>query len=239
MEDIYDLEFITTLFNEMSASYDRMNHITSFGFSHRFRVQFIERAELAGGHVVCDLMCGRGECWPTVLRRIGGAGRIIGIDLSQGMLDGARERRGRFADRDIDVIEGNALATGLADGSVDRVLIAFGLKTLSPALLAGLAAEIRRILRPGGVFSAVEMSEPRGWALRPLFMWYLKSVVPVLGKIMLGNPENYRMLGVYTERFQGCAPAVDVMRAAGLEAELMSYFYGCATGIVGRRPATG
>ena len=84
--------------------------------------------------------------------------------------------------------------------------------------------------------SLIEMSEPRGWALRPVFMWYLKRVVPVLGKLLLGNPHNYRMLGVYTERFQGCGPVVEVMRGAGFDAGLVSYFHGCATGVVARKP---
>ncbi len=74
--------------------------------------------------------------------------------------------------------------------------------------------------------------------MRPVFMWYLKRVVPILGKLLLGNPANYRMLGVYTERFQGCSAVVEVMRAAGFDARLASYFYGCATGVVASKPAT-
>jgi ubiquinone/menaquinone biosynthesis C-methylase UbiE len=84
--------------------------------------------------------------------------------------------------------------------------------------------------------SAIEMSEPRRWMLRPLFMWYLKHVVPILGTLLLGNPANYRMLGIYTERFQGCAPVVEEMSKAGFEARSVSYFHGCATGVVARKP---
>jgi hypothetical protein len=62
------------------------------------------------------------------------------------------------------------------------------------------------------------------------------SVVPVVGRLLLGNPANYRMLGVYTERFQGCEPVVDAMRSAGFDAVLVSYFHGCATGVVARKP---
>jgi ubiquinone/menaquinone biosynthesis methyltransferase len=235
MEDIYSFEFLKALFDEMSSSYDRVNYITSFGFSHWFRRQFVEQASLEPGHSVCDLMCGRGECWPFILERIGG-GRLVALDLSPGMLEGAHERRRRLAGRAVEVREGNALATGLEDNSMDRVLIAFGLKTLAPELREGLAAELFRVVRPGGVVSLIEMSEPRGWALRPVFMWYLKSIVPILGRALLGNPQNYRMLGVYTERFQGCEPVVGVMRAAGFDAGLVSYFHGCATGVVARKP---
>ena len=236
METIYSPEYLRSLFDEMSGSYDRVNYLTSFGFSHRFRRQFIEKADLEEGLAVCDLMCGGGECWPFILRGIGSSGSLHALDLSPGMLAGARQRQARFPAARISVVEGNALATGIPDGSMDRVLVAFGLKTLADEYRGGLAREIYRVLRPGGVVSAIELTDPRQWILRPLYMWYLKSVVPMLGRILLGNPENYRMLGVYTERFQGCEPVVEALQDAGFEAELVSYFHGRATGVVGRKP---
>ena len=45
MENIYSFQFLRRLFDEMAASYDRVNYLTSFGFSRRFRRQFIERAK--------------------------------------------------------------------------------------------------------------------------------------------------------------------------------------------------
>lgn len=238
MTDIYAFDYLRGLFDEMAASYDRVNYLTSFGFSARFRRQFVERAELQPGHVVLDLMCGRGECWPIVLPRIGIRGRLVALDLSPGMLAGARARMRDHDAHDIVVAEGNALSTELASGSMDRVIVAFGLKTLAPGLRAGLASELHRVLRAGGVVSMIEMSEPRGWLFRGLFMWYLKRVVPVLGRLLLGNPANYRMLGVYTERFEGCAPMAEALRAAGFDALVVRYFHGCATGIVARKAAT-
>ena len=56
MEDIYSFEFLKALFDEMSGSYDRVNYVTSFGFSWRFRRQFVGHANLEPGHAVCDLM---------------------------------------------------------------------------------------------------------------------------------------------------------------------------------------
>jgi ubiquinone/menaquinone biosynthesis C-methylase UbiE len=141
MDTIYTFEYLRSLFNEMAASYDRVNYLTSFGFSHRFRRQFIERAGLEEGFTVVDLMCGRGECWPFILSGIGTAGKLLALDMSPGMLDGARRRLTRYAHGDITVIEGNALATGFEEESVDRVLVAFGLKTLAEEYRQDLATE--------------------------------------------------------------------------------------------------
>ncbi len=65
---------------------------------------------------------------------------------------------------------------------------------------------------------------------------YLKTVIPILGRILLGNPDNYRMLGVYTERFGSCRGLVKVLSEAGLEATYGESFFGCATGVFGSRP---
>lgn len=236
MDDIYDLDYLKDLFDKMAESYDRMNYITSFGFSQRWRRQFVERAEIEDGHTVCDFMCGRGECWPFILKGVGKGGRLIGIDVSTGMLRFAHHLRERYASHEIEIREENALATQLPDEHADRVVMAFGLKTLGDDLRSPLAAELYRILKPGGIVSTIEVSDPSGFALRRLYLFYLKRVIPILGRLFLGNPECYRMLGVYTERFKGCEPVVETMRNAGFEAELVSYFHGCATGIVARKP---
>lgn len=67
-------------------------------------------------------------------------------------------------------------------------------------------------------------------------MFYLSHVVPVIGALFLGNPHNYRYLGIYTRAFGDCRQTLGVFREAGLEAEYHSFFYGCASGLSGRRP---
>ena len=71
MHNIYEPEYVRRLFNRMSASYERMNYITSFGFSIRWRRQFI--ADLASDQKdirVIDLLSGLGENWSTLLRQL-------------------------------------------------------------------------------------------------------------------------------------------------------------------------
>ena len=58
----------------------------------------------------------------------------------------------------------------------------------------------------------------------------------MLGRLLLGNPDNYRMLGRYTEAFGDAGPLVPVFASAGLDVAVLSLFFGCATGIVGRKP---
>lgn len=134
------------------------------------------------------------------------------------------------------VIEADALACPLGDASVDRVFSSFGLKTFNGQQLSVLASEVARILRPGGRFSFLEISVPPNNLLRMPYMFYLNRVVPMLGRLLLGNPDNYRLLGRYTSAFDSCEDAGKRFSERGLSVELKSYFAGCATGIVGFKP---
>lgn len=57
------------------------------------------------------------------------------------------------------------------------------------------------LLRMSGVYSFFELSVPLNRLLRPSYMFYLKPIIPIFGHLLLGNPDNYRMLGVYTAQF--------------------------------------
>jgi demethylmenaquinone methyltransferase/2-methoxy-6-polyprenyl-1,4-benzoquinol methylase len=217
----------------MSGSYERTNLITSFGFSRRWRLQAVERLGLRPGMAVQDWMTGMGEGWSPILRRIGPGGSLVGIDLSAGMLRHARGRLATRPDGRITVIEDDLFEADLGDASADAVLCLFGVKTLRPPDRERFVAELARVLKPGGSYSLIEVSVPGWLPLRMAYLFYLKRVIPLLGRIL---PENYRMLGIYTERFGDCRQLVPLLRAAGLEAHHAQSFFGCATGVWGSRP---
>lgn len=230
----YEAAYVQALFDEMAASYDLVNTLTSFGFSVRWRRQSLGPLGLRPGARVADLMCGMGENW-AALSRVGGGLTVSAVDFSAGMCRGARARSRRHPELNLHVLREDATQTGLPDGDFDAVLCSFGLKTLNAEHTAALAWEVRRLLKPGGTFSLIEVSVPPSLPLRLPYLWYLERVIPVLGRLLLGHPENYRMLGRYTRAFGDSRRALAAFEAAGLEVEFRSYFFGCATGVVGRK----
>lgn len=235
-EELYDPQFVTSLFDEMSSTYGITNYVTSFGFCKRWRRQTIEAAKLRPGMLVVDLMTGMGECWSFIRRQLNGAGRVIAIDLSTEMIRRAIRNRLRFGDLAIDVRQGDALNSELELASIDCVVACFGLKTFSPPQLAALAAEVWRVLKPGGRFSFVEISMPSRWLLRVPYLLYLRYVIPLLGRLFLGNPDNYRLLAVYTERFGNGSAAVRSLERLGFDVKVEALFFGCARRISGTKP---
>jgi demethylmenaquinone methyltransferase/2-methoxy-6-polyprenyl-1,4-benzoquinol methylase len=235
-EDIYRPEFVRGLFDEMSGTYGLVNLIASLGFCVRWRRQCAGRVEIRPGETVFDLMSGMGELWPAVAARLGRSGRIRAVDFSPVMCERSRPAAGRLRGVDVEVREEDVLANAIPDGSADVVVSSFGLKTFTDEQRTRLAREVARILRPGGKFSFLEISVPPATLLRVPYLAYLRYLVPLIGRVLLGNPDNYRLLGVYTEGFRDCGGFVRQCADAGLRVRPQRFFFGCATGVAGEKP---
>jgi len=233
-EDIYSAEFLKRLFDEMQGSYERVSDISSFGFNRRWRKQCAELLSLKPGDTICDLMTGTGEVWMYILPRIGVTGRLYSVDFSPVMAKNARERKNAL-NYAVDVLEEDALASSLPDNRFDGVISTYGLKTFNAESLDRLIAEIKRILKPGGQFALIEISIPDNPLLRFGYFSYLKYVIPLVGKVLLGNHENYRYLSEFLIRFKNCRTLYEKFRSHGFDVRYVSFFFGCATAITGSK----
>ena len=238
MEDIYDPQFVKAVFDRCSDRYITFSLICSFGFTERWRAQCVAAmpalsTETANGY---DLMAGTGEVWPHLLRRFGGIKAVTAVDISSGMHRRAMERLHAHRAHRIEFIEDDLLASDLPSESADFVVSTFGLKTFNPEQHARLAALIARVLKPGGVFSMIEASDPKGWWLRPLYLFHLKVILPLVERTLLRGARDFSMIGTYSTNFGSAAELAAMLRSHGLEVEYSKYFFGCATGVAGRRP---
>ncbi|UPS90854.1 class I SAM-dependent methyltransferase [Bizionia sp. M204] len=235
MKEIYEPKFVEKLFDKMSSSYSKMNYITSFGFSERWRRQCVEEIEIEKGKTVVDLMTGMGECWKHILKKSDKNSKLIGLDFSTEMINRAEKNKGKFEKSKIEILKENVFENSIANETADFVISGFGLKTFNDEQLGKLANEIDRILKPNGKFSLIDVSVPNSKFLKPFYMFYLKNIIPILGKLFLGSPETYRMLGVYTEEFGNSKNVHRIFKKQDFEVEYVEYFYGCASGIKGRK----
>ena len=236
-EQLFDPAFVADVFDRCSPLYIRVSTLASFGMTERWRRQCVAALDpLPEGAVGYDLMAGTGEAWPHLFRRHPGVARVTAIDISEGMYARARDRLHAMRTDRIGFERADVLTADLPDESADFVLSTFGLKLLSGAGQRRLAATIARVLRPGGTFSLIEASDPRGWALRPLYRFYLAGVLPRIEETMLRGATDFRLLHVYTERFGDASRFADALRDEGLKVRFARYVSGCATGVSGRKP---
>jgi ubiquinone/menaquinone biosynthesis methyltransferase len=235
--NIYNSDYVKQLFNHMSSSYERMNYITSFGLSQRWRNQALKTMNLSQEPVkVIDLMTGMGEMWSSVSRALPSC-EITAIDFSDGMLVHAKHRNNNKYNGTVSIVNEDVLNNSLPSNYFDYVICAYGLKTFDADQVQRLAKEVVRILKTGGQFSFVEVSKPGNQLLSVLYGFYLGKVIPLLGWTFLGHPDNYRMLWRYVSKFERINPLTKQFENAGLTVKIHSYFYGCATGLSGYKPA--
>jgi ubiquinone/menaquinone biosynthesis C-methylase UbiE len=239
--DIYDPAFVKGVFDRCSDRYIAFSSACSFGFTERWRRQCVEAMPSPASKrpVGYDLMAGTGEVWPHLLRRLPETEAITAVDISSGMHRRAVERLHRHREHKIDFIEDDVLASRLPDGSADFVISTFGLKTFNPDQHRRLAALVARVLKPGGVFSMIEASDPQGWSLRPLYLFHLKVVLPLIERLFLRGAQDFAMIGTYSTNFGDASAIAEMFRAEGLDVAYQRFFFGCATGICGRKPGTG
>ena len=231
----YDPDDVAALFDRCAGSYRWWSNVSSFGFVDRWRRAAVRRIPAPHPETIVDLMAGTGEAWPHLLARYPQA-RITAVDISHQMhlhaLDVLHRDR---ADR-IKHIEANALTTPLPDGIADVVFSTFGLKTFDADQHRVLAAQVARLLKPGGAFSLIEASDPTGWVLRPAYRFYMDRVLPLVERVFLKGAQDFSMIGPYTRHFGDCGGFARALRDAGLEVTEHRHFFGCATSVSGRKP---
>lgn len=233
VDSIHEASFVRDLFDEMSSTYGVVNSVTSFGFSERWRCQAVKLLSVQYGARICDLMCGMGESWKYLRHHHPELSHLTGVDFSPCMCEGARKKADTFIGAPVEVLTADVLTTLPSGAPFDAVVSTFGLKTLGEEGLRDLVGKLKGLLKPDGYFSFVEISVPSAAVLRIPYLFYLGRVIPVLGHLFLGNPDNYRMLGKYTREFQNCRAFMKMLDQEGFRVQYRNLFFGCATAVYG------
>ncbi len=236
--DIYDPAFVADVFDRCSDQYIWFSTVSSFGFTQLWRRQCVGllAEPETEGRTCLDLMSGTGEIWPHLRRGATRVEIINAVDISSAMHERAKARISALEAQNIDFTCANLLAAELAPASADMIVSTFGLKTFNAEQHAVLAELIATTLKPGGTFSLIEASDPDSWVLAPLYRFYLKRFLPIIERLVLRGATDFRMLGVYTDRFRNASDFGDMLRANGLDVRYTQHFFGCATSVSGRKP---
>ena len=176
-----------------------------------------------------------GECWRHILKKSDKNSKLIGLDFSTEMINRAEKNRLKFEKNSIKILKENVFDNSIANETADYIISGFGLKTFNDNQLEKLANEISRILKPHRKFSLIDVSIPRNKILKLCYMFYLKNIIPVLGKVFLGSPETYKILGIYTEEFENSKNIFRIFSKPEFEVKYVEYFLGCASGIKGKK----
>ena len=160
---------IKVIYNDRSPNYDSASQ-----FHPRQATEYIQRASLKQNQSVLDLACGTGLVTIPAKQQVGGAGRVVGVDISSGMLEVARGKA-KAQDLDIEFIEHDIMdLDGLELGQFDFITCASALLLLKDPLRA--VKHWASLLVPGGRLLTDVMVEKNVLAPR-----ILRKIGPVIG----------------------------------------------------------
>ncbi len=204
-------EEIGALFNNISGTYDMLNHSLSFNSDRRWRRKAVRR--LVPGRDLLDVAVGTGDLAFEIIRQ-GKAEHVTGADLSVEMMRIGREKaRARNMSERVSFEEASALSLPYADDRFDAVTCAFGVRNFSDRE-AGLN-EMRRVLRPGGELMVLEFSRPSVPFFREIYNLYFNYVLPFVGGLVSGNREAYRYLNRSVRDFPEGDEFMGLLRKTG------------------------
>lgn len=204
--------YVTAMFARIVQHYDRMNALMTFGQDRRWRELAVEATLMKPRALGLDVACGTGELTLALVR--GGARLAVGVDFTWEMLEAARAKEDRPGATKAVYAASDALALPFADNTFDAVTIGWGLRNVSDLSLC--LREMRRVTRPGGRVVVLELSHSPFLLIRLLFWPYFNLIVPLLGRLVSGDPEAYRYLPGSLARFPAAPELARLMHEAGL-----------------------
>lgn len=218
-----------------------VNAWLSLGLLPLWRRHAVALTELRSGAAAIDAMCGDGAAWGLLAARVGAAGRIVAVDRSRLALRAARSQAGRLGRRGVHIelrrltLPGPAL-TDAVPGGADAVMCVFGVKCLTPAAAAALAADCVAALRPGGRCVAAEFAPPAGSWVGALARAYTERLYPLLGAWLGGGAvSDLRLLGALSRDAASWRAFTSSLAAAGCAVRLTSSRFGLCRFVVGQR----
>jgi demethylmenaquinone methyltransferase/2-methoxy-6-polyprenyl-1,4-benzoquinol methylase len=212
------------MFARVAHRYDLANHLLSFNIDRRWRAHTVRRAgpilQREGARAL-DICCGTGDL--ALALGEASSGVVIGSDFCHPMLVAAGDKIARRRAR-VPLFEADALRLPLGDASLDLITVAFGFRNLAN-YEAGLA-EMRRVLRPGGMAAILEFSRPPNPLFARLYNFYARRILPWIGGALSGSRDAYRYLPESVARFPTAPELADDMRRAGFANVSFEYLTG-------------
>lgn len=203
------------MFDRIAGRYDLMNSVMTAGLHDEWRERAVEIAGVGPGSHVLDVATGTGDLAFELAKKVAPGGSVTASDFSEGMLAVAREKQAdalKGIDAEVVFEQGDALNLKYDDNTFDAVTVGFGVRNFSD-LAAGLT-DMARVVRPGGRFVILEISQPHKAPLKQFYKAWFDGVVPFLGRFA-GEDSAYTYLPNSVKRFAKPQELAAVLEAAG------------------------
>lgn len=208
-------EQVADMFNNISGTYDFLNHFMSLGIDIIWRKKAILELLINKPKFILDVATGTGDFAFEALKILKPE-KIIGVDISKGMLEIASLKINKRNLNDVfEVRLGDSEKLLFEDQTFDAVTVAYGVRNFEN-LDAGLK-EMYRVLKPGGKVVILEFSKPKVFPVKQGYNFYFKYLTPTIGRIFSKDSTAYSYLPESVSAFPDGTDFLNRMNLAGFQ----------------------
>jgi len=205
---------VARMFDSISGKYDFLNHFLSLGIDIRWRKKAIKLLAKENPKLILDVATGTGDFAIEALKL--NPEKIIGVDISEGMLEvGRKKMKSNGHDGIIELTYGDSENLPFEENKFDAVIVAFGVRNFEN-LEKGLK-EIHRVLRPNGRMVVLEFSKPSSFPMKQLYSFYFNAVLPKIGKAVSHDSSAYTYLPESVQAFPSGNAFLSVLSGLGFK----------------------
>ena len=220
-------EQVAQMFDAISGNYDGLNRVISFGIDVKWRKKVVQLVSDKNPKIVLDIATGTGDL--ALLMTKTSAEKIIGLDISAGMLDVGRKKiEAKNLSNKIEMLLADSENMPFENNTFDAITVAFGVRNFE-TLEKGLS-EILRVLKPNGIFVILETSVPEKTPFKQGYQFYSKNILPLIGKLFSKDNSAYQYLSDSASVFPYGEALNNILRKIGfIEVRAMPQTFGVAT----------
>lgn len=225
--DLGKKEQVAKMFDNISNNYDNLNRVISFGVDVKWRKKILKLVASKNPETVLDIATGTGDL--AILLAETKATKIIGLDISAGMLEvGKQKIAQKNLSNKIEMVLGDSEKIPFNDNSFDAITVAFGIRNFENLEL-GLS-EILRVLKPNGIFVILETSVPEKFPFKQGYAIYTKNILPLIGKMFSKDKVAYKYLSDSASIFPYGKSLNNILQKIGfIDVKHMPQTFGVAT----------